>query len=296
MTIRLLRTLVAIADTRTFSAAADVVNITHAAVSQQMQTLEADMGVALFDRSTRTPELTPIGRQVVSKARQLIADYDNLLPSVLEDSGLSGVIRLGAIGTTLGGLVPQAMVVLRSRFEHLGLHIRPGLTGGLLADLERGNLDAALVTRPHIVPANVELRDLVEEPLDLVASHDETVDDARTLLQQRPYIRFNRNAVLGALVDNWISANGLNVREMMELDSADAILSMVQARLGVSIMPKLSVTPRGGAPLKRVSLGEKAPRRILALAYHKDQPRLQAMDEVFNAFQSAIEDARGATT
>ncbi|MEP4637384.1 MAG: LysR family transcriptional regulator, partial [Yoonia sp.] len=119
MTIRLLRTLVAVADTRTFSAAAVEVRVTHAAVSQQMQTLEADLGLALFNRDTRTPELTPIGQEVVRKARQLIADYDNLAPSVLGDDGLSGVVTLGALRTTLTGLTPHAMARLKDRFPAL---------------------------------------------------------------------------------------------------------------------------------------------------------------------------------
>ena len=149
MTIRLLRTLIAIADVRTFSAAADVVHVTHAAVSQQMQTLEANLGIALFNRDRRTPELTPVAHEVVRKARKLIADYDNLVPSILADDGLTGVVTLGVLRTTLTGLTPQAMARLTAKFPDLGLHIRPGLTEALLTDIERGNLDAAIVTKPH---------------------------------------------------------------------------------------------------------------------------------------------------
>ncbi|MEM9579967.1 MAG: LysR family transcriptional regulator, partial [Pseudomonadota bacterium] len=143
MTIRQLRTLVAVADTATFSAAADLVHVTHAAVSQQMQALEADLGVPLFDRSKRSPALTPLARHIVEKARGVIADYDNLVPSVLEDGGLRGVLTLGVMRTTLTGLTPQAVAALKARFPDLGLHIRPGLTMDLLSAITRGQLDAA---------------------------------------------------------------------------------------------------------------------------------------------------------
>jgi len=290
MTIRLLRTLVAIADHRTFSAAAEVVHVTHAAVSQQMQTLEADLGVALFDRSTRTPELTPLAHEIVAKARVLIAEYDGLVPSVLADGGLSGTLRLGAIGTTLTGLAPRALSVLKARFPALGLHIRPGLTGALLADLERGNLDAALITQPHLIPSGIAFRPLCEEVLDLITAREEGDDAPLTLLQTRPYIRFNRNAVLGTLIDNWLVSKRVRVIEAMELDSAEAIASMVHANLGVSIVPRLAVTPPGSAPVRRIALGDDAPRRTLGLAAREGAVKRQAVDEVFAALQSAIAD------
>lgn len=289
MTIRLLRTLVAVADTRTFSAAAKAVNVTHAAVSQQMQTLESDLGVTLFDRTPRTPELTPIARQIVAKARVLIADYDNLVPSVLGDGGLTGVVSLGALRTTLTGLTPQAMALIKVKFPDLGLHIRPGLTSTLLAEVARGGLDMAIVTKPHLMPDGLEFRSLVDEKMQLIAALEEPENDPIALLRSKPFIRFNRNAVVGTLIDNWILSKGIRVSETMELDSPEAIASMVQANLGVSIVPALAVEPQDPAPVKRVDLGTGAPTRTLGLVFKRDHLKTQATHEIFDALTRVIE-------
>jgi DNA-binding transcriptional LysR family regulator len=288
MTIRRLKTLVAVADNKTFSAAADVVHVTHAAVSQQMQSLEADLGLMLFNRQTRTPELTPLAHQVVAKARKLIADYDNLVPSILADGGLSGVVRLGALRTTLTGLTPRAMAVLKARYPEIGLHIRPGLTSTLLADVERGHVDAAIITRPHLLPVGVSFRELAEEKMHLIAALQEPEGDPVKLLKSRPYIRFDRNAVVGALIDNWISSKRIRVSETMELDSPEAIASMVHANLGVSIIPRPTVQPFDSAPVKYVSLGADAPTRVLGLAFLEDQIKARAIDALLACLRQVI--------
>ena len=292
MTIRLLRTLVAVADNNTFSAAADVVCVTHAAVSQQMQTLEADLGISLFNRTTRTPELTPVAHEIVRRARKLIADYDNLVPSVLADGGLTGVVTLGVLRTTLTGLAPRAMAALKDKYPEVGLRLRPGLTSTLLTEIERGNLDAAIVTKPHLMPPGIHFRELTFEPMQLIAAKEETGDDPIALLTTRPFIRFDRSAVLGTLIDNWILSNRLQVSETMELDSPEAIASMVQANLGVSIVPDLAVRPRESVQVKQLSLGPDAPLRCLGLAYHKDQIKLRLIDELFAALSGVIAEAR----
>lgn len=288
MTIKHLRTLVAIADAKTFSAAADVVHVTHAAVSQQMRALEAELGLALFDRKTRTPELTPIARQVVVRARRIIQDYDNLVPSVLEDGGLSGAISLGAIPTTLTGLAPLAMTVLKTKYPEIGLHIRPGLTQDLLIEVERGTHDAAIVSKPHLMPAGLVFQELAREPMQLISAPQETEHDPMVLLKSRPFIRFNRNAVVGTLIDNWILSRRVSVSETMELESLEAITSMVHQNLGVSVVPRLAVRPPAGPEVRELSLGEDAPIRTLGLAYREDQIKVRAIGELYNAMVSII--------
>jgi len=292
MSIRLLRTLVAVAESRTFSAAADQVHVTHAAVSQQMQTLESDLGITLFDRSKRTPELTPVAHEIVRKARRLIAEYDNLVPSVIGDDGLNGEVTFGALPTTLTGLTPQVTALLRTRFPNLHLHIRPGLTGALLTDIERGRLDTAVLSKPHLMPLGIEFKELATEPLELIASNHVAGSDPVSLLKTQPFIRFNRNAVVGTLIDNWLVSNRIRVSETMELDSLEAIESMVHAELGVSIVPKRTVQPHNTIPLKRVSLGLDAPTRCLGLAYRADYVKRRVIEEMLAALRGVIEEAK----
>ncbi|MEP5631685.1 MAG: LysR family transcriptional regulator [Tateyamaria sp.] len=291
MTIRLLRTLIAVSDSRTFSAAAKVVHVTHAAVSQQMQTLEADLGIALFDRSTRTPELTPVAHQIIAKARIIVADYDNLVPSALGDGGLTGVISLGALRTTLTGLTPQAMAELKLNYPELGLHIRPGLTRTLITEVERGNLDAAIVTKPNLMPDGVLFRELTQEPMQLIAAPEEPENDPIRLLKTRPFIRFNRSAVLGMVIENWLLAKRIRVSETMELDSPEAIGSMVNANLGVSIVPDLAVKAPDAAAVKCLRLGADAPHRTLGLIHQESHIKMQAIDEIYAVLAGVIERA-----
>ncbi|MDG1802383.1 MAG: LysR substrate-binding domain-containing protein, partial [Paracoccaceae bacterium] len=103
-----------------------------------------------------------------------------------------------------------------------------------------------------------------------------------------PFIRFDRTAVVGALIDNWILSKRIDVDETMELDSPEAITGMVQANLGVSIVPDLAVKPDDGALVKRISLGADAPTRTLGLIYRADQVKNHAIDAVFSALSDVI--------
>lgn len=291
MSIRLLKTLIAVADHKTFGAAADAVCITHAAVSQQMHRLETELGITLFDRSRRTPELSPMGRAVVARARQIVRDYDNLVPSVLGDEGFSGEIALGAVPTTLTGLSPRAMSILRRKYATLHLRIHPGLTAALLSDIDRGILDVALITKPVILPLGMTFQPIVEEPLHLITSQDITETDPVQILQGQPFIRFNRDAVVGTLIETWLQNNGIRVSETMELENLEAIASMVHANLGVSIVPTSCIANPMGPPLRRLALGRHAPSRILGLAYRRENPKIRVIEEVHKAFLSAASDA-----
>lgn len=280
MTIRVLKTLIAVDEHGTFSAAADAVFLTHAAVSQQMRGLEEEWGLKVFDRTRRTPELTPTGRALVARAREVVAAYEGIVPSILGDHGLSGVLSLGAVSTTLNALVPMTIARLKRDYPNLNVSVLPGLTTPLIQQIERGTLDLAIVSRPRLLPRNLAWLDIAEEPMEVLVSQETESSDALELLQTRPFIRFTRSAVVGADIEQWLQDRKIVVHESMELENLENISSMVLFNLGVSIAPRpcLALAP---LPLKHLPLpGRKPMTRKLGIAYRADSVKARAIAEV----------------
>ncbi|MDO6456147.1 LysR substrate-binding domain-containing protein [Celeribacter halophilus] len=289
MSIRMLRTLIAIADHGTFSAAAAAVFVTHAAVSQQMRALEEQWQVQIFNRATRTPEFTPLGLAILEKAREVVQAYDDIVPSVIGDDGLKGEFNLGAVPTSMTGLVPLASAMLKNKYTDLHVSLYPGLSNHLINQVERNLLNAALISKPSVISKSLSWTPLAEEPMVLIASQDVEGDNAQEILRTHPFIRFSRDAVVGDIIENWLQSNNISVVDTMELISLESISSMVMANLGVSIVPDPCVVPMNGLPLRKIPLCATPPTRQLGLIQSKSSTKTRVLEEVTNALREAID-------
>ncbi len=291
MSLRRLKTLIAVAETGTFGGAADSVLVSHAAVSQQMKILEEDLQVTLFDRSKRSPELNRLGRALVTRAREIVHAYDNMVKSILSEGALMGELSIGAVPTTMTGLVPRAMSVLKALYPNLHVRIVPGLSADLLPQVDRGVLDAAITSEPPYLVTHLTWRPFAEEPLIVLASLHEPSDDPEYLVETFPYIRFSRRAWTGRLIDEWLHERKLNVQESMELDTLEAISTMVFNNLGVSIVPQRCVPSPHPLPVKRIPIGPSAKPRILGLASRNDSVKFQLIDAFLTELVHLVEAA-----
>ena len=280
MTIRRLRTLIAVAEEGTFAGAAQTVFVSQAAVSMQMKSLEQEVGAPLFDRRRRPPALNPLGLALVPRAREILHAYDELLRSATGTSGLSGELTIGAVPTTMTGVVPKAISGLRAAYPMLHIKVVPDLSAQLLPQVDRGHLDAAIVSKPLYPISQLEWIPFASEPLIVLAAMDAPNDDPQTLLEESPFIRFNRQAWVGRLIDDWLRKQRIQVREVMELDTLEAISSMVYHGLGVSIVPHRCVPSPSPLPLKRIPLAAPEHARILGVIMRPDCPNRRLV-EVF---------------
>lgn len=283
MSIRRLRTLIAVAENGTFSGAAEAMFISQSAVSMQMRALEREMNKELFDRSKRPPVPNAACRQIVDQARSIVAAYDAMARADrVSTHTFAGELDIGAVPTTLTGLVPKAISSLQA--DHPGLHIRiaSALSADLLSQVSRQLLDAALISEPIYLPPRLIWQPLAEEPLVLEVASDIASDDPEALLRSQPFIRFNRRAWVGRLIDDWLQRRRIEVREVMELDTLEAVSTMVSSGLGVSIVPLRCAASAYLPPVRRLPLGPEATPRILGLICHEAGAKRAIIDLFFD--------------
>lgn len=271
MNLRQLQSLAAIAAHGSFTAAAEAIGLSHSAVSLQVKALEAELGVALVDRATRPPRLTAQGAALVERAHRVAALIDEIRGLGSADP-LAGSLAVGVVPTEMVHLLPPALARLRRRHPQLGLSVRTGLSSELAQAVRGGELDAALVTGPEIVPEGLVLHEVAREPLALIAPAEAAEQGEAALLAAHPFIWFSRATWAGQQIERLIEARGLKPRAAMEADSLEAIEALVAHGLGVSVVPERVLAPRAPG-LRRLPFGDPPTERRLALVERVRNPR-----------------------
>lgn len=289
MSIRRLKTLIAVAENGSFGAAADVMSVSQSAVSLQMKALEVDLRIDLFDRSTRPPILNRNGLELVPRAREIVGAYERLGMMSGNDSGPTGELRIGGMATTMAGIIPQAITSLRRTYPSLRILVTPDHSPNLVPQVDRGKLDAAIISAPPHLAAHMEFHRFVEEPLVAVAPLNCPCDDPIELLRTYPFIRFNRTFWAGQMIDEWLRRENVVINELMELDSLDMVSTMVYYGLGVSIVPSRCIASPNPLPLKEISLGPKAPKRVLGMLVRRDNQNRHLTDLFYEQMLHVLE-------
>lgn len=291
MSIRRLRTLVAVAEEGTFAAAAEAVFVSQAAVSMQMKSLEAELGVTLFDRKKRPPMMSPMGLALVPRAREVLRAYDEMLRSVSDTRRLAGELTIGAVPTTMTGLTPKAIGALRAAYPMLHIKVVPDLSAALVPQVDRGHLDAAIVSEPHYPISQLDWTPFVAEPLVLLTAMEARDDDPEALLGELPFIRFNRQAWVGRLIEDWLQMRGIHVREVMELDTLEAISTMVFHGIGISIVPRRCVPSPAPLRLRRIPLDAPDHARVLGVIVRPDCPNRRLVEVLIAELVDQVHEA-----
>jgi DNA-binding transcriptional LysR family regulator len=241
--IRALRTFLAVARHGSFAAAGQEIGLTAAAVGQQMRALEDELHQPLFDRSARAIVLNTAGRQRVAPVKDLVARYEALAARP-GDAQLGGTVVMGALVSALMGAFADCLWALKQRHPALDVTLLAGQSADFAQRVERGELDAAVVTQPPArLASSLMWTSLYSEPMVMIVPrrpHFEMPQQPLDILRQCPFIRFDHQLWTGQLVHNVIAACGATVQDAMELNSVEAIIALVRQGFGIAIVPQLA--------------------------------------------------------
>ncbi|MGH8843942.1 MAG: LysR family transcriptional regulator [Advenella sp.] len=229
--------LAAVLRSGTLAGAARILHLTPSAVSIQMKQLELYMGQQLFDRSGLEVKPLPIAFEMSAVMQKALEQLELLKRD--RTYVVEGHVRLGIIESMQPLLLPDLTRIMRSRYPALHLQIQRGKSAELTHAVKAGELDAAVVAQPESGGSSrMHWHFLQAQELALVVPPDESEQRLTKLFQRYDWIRYDRRTIAGRLATRYVNHHiGPTVQPAsVEFDGVRAILAMVSAGLGVSVV------------------------------------------------------------
>ncbi|GAA2999189.1 LysR substrate-binding domain-containing protein [Kitasatospora albolonga] len=292
MQLQQLRYFTAVAETRNFTRAAERELVAQPSLSQQIRSLERELGAALFHRARTGATLTDAGEALLPLARRILADTESARRAVQETVQLRrGRVRFGAPPSLCVSLVPDVLRTFRSAHPGVDLQLREGGSRGLESALEAGELDLALVVPPAGGgPVSLAVTEVLHEELVLVSATAPAAGRRARIedLRDRPLVMFREGYDVRETTLAACRRAGFEPVYAVEGGEMDAVLASVRAGLGPAVLPGM-VAARSGlhvTPFTRPGLG-----RTIALAHGREVPLSRAAAEFRTALLTHLTEA-----
>ncbi|MBF9032603.1 LysR family transcriptional regulator [Rhodobacterales bacterium HKCCE3408] len=245
ITLRQLRYLLALEETRHFRLAAEACGISQPSLSVQIKALEETLSLNLVERGGGQVQMSVAGREVCRRAREILSAAQGLMDlSVLMKSGLGGTLRLGT-STTLGPyLMPHVIGDLAKKHPDLRLYIREGRPRDLLTWLNEGEHDLILTQLP-VAGANLTVARLFREPLFVALPTEHRLAEQKAIhpsdLARETVLALSPNYTLHDQIAALAFETGAVLARDYEGTSLDALRQMVAMKMGITLLPALYV-------------------------------------------------------
>jgi DNA-binding transcriptional LysR family regulator len=278
-------TLEAVLRTGSLSRAADEMNLTPSAVSMQMKQVEVFFGQPLFDRSGLQVKPMPFAHEVASVMHLPMQQIEQLRRR--KSIQIEGTIRLGVIESMQASLLPGVIQHLLKKHPALQLKPARGRAVELIAAVKANELDAAIVVQPVKGGSQrLHWQHLFTNELVVIAPPNTKATKIQQLFGDYPWIRFDAGTSTGKLAAQWICQNMPQAQRSMDLPSVHAVLSMVNAGLGVSMVPSIDPRMMIAYPVKVFPIGRGAPVLNVVLHTIKNDPNARTIDALFESLQA----------
>jgi DNA-binding transcriptional LysR family regulator len=282
MELRQLHFAVTLAAELHFGRAAEREHITEPALSQQIRHLEQDLGVRLFDRSSRRVQLTQAGVVFLEHAQRVIAAADETVVAVRQaGEGKLGHLRIGFPSTAVPAVVRRIVRTFRSRFPGISYSLTARSDGRLLELLRQDRVDLAILRTRAPTDDDLEFRLICEEPLVVVVPRRHRLARARQIhlasLRDEPLVLFPREQY-PAMYDyilRLLSDAGVHVSLIDQYRSLENRYAAARARHAVALVPAATAAQVKGTGLRTRRFADPTPLAQVGVVWRKrDAPSL----------------------
>lgn len=273
MEIDQLRQLLKIAERKNFTRAAEELFISQPALSRSIARLEEELGQPLFERRTRSVELTDAGRSLASRAERILALVDDA-KSEIADDGESGTIRVGAIPTVAPYCLPRTLREFSGMFPKAALLVDEEVTERLLEKCRQGQVDVALLALPITMP-RLKVERLFEEELFLTLPPGHALAAKKRVaiedLQPYPFVLLDEAHCLTESVISICRRKSFQPLAVERTNQLMTVQELVSLGHGISLIPAMARAIDDSERRVYRSLAGPRPTRTLAMVWNPDR-------------------------
>ena len=302
MTIIQLKYVLAVAEYQNFTKAAAHVFVTQPTLSMQIQKLEEELSILIFDRSKKPIELTEVGEKIVNQARNIVNESERMQDVVDQEKGfIGGDFRLGIIPTVMPTLLPMFLKSFIKKYPKVHLKIEELTTAEIIIKLNDGHLDAAIAATP-LVQEKIKERVLYFEPFVGYVPLNHRLNSKKYL--DRSDLDINdillledghcfRDGVIN--ICKSLKHNAAIESFQVESGSFETLIKLSNEGFGMTLLPYLNTLDIPKEEQKKYLryFNEPSPAREVSLLYRKSELKMQIIDSLYDIIAGII---RGAIT
>ena len=291
--LKQLEYLVALDHSAHFGRAAESCYITASTLSAGIRDLEQVLGAPVAERSRRQVLMTPLGREIAARARELLQDAEEIMRlAESTHSPFSGDRRLGVIPTVAPFLLPRVLPGLQRAYPGLRIFLREDKTDALLADLRRGELDAALIALPYDIDGLDSLH-LMDDPFFFACASNHALAGrdrvSPAAVAAEHLILLEQGHCLRGHALDACRVGDRETRAQYEASSLHTLVQMVAAGIGATLLPDIALRAgiTRGIEIETIPLARPVSRR-LTLVWRKSALKKDEYRELGAAMAAAV--------
>ena len=286
MEIRNLVTFLKVTELNSFSKAAEALDYSQSAVTVQIQQLERELGVRLFDRIGKNVSITQYGKNFISYARDIVSAVARAQVFASEETELTGMVQVGTLNSLMTASFSDIVPAFRQRFPHVMMRLHADMVASLKDKLLKNELDLIYTLDSQVLdPQFVKVFE-AEEEVVVVTNRDNPLAARESVrlaeLVDHPFILMNRTNAYRDLFDTELARQGLEIRPFLELeDDVLALRLLYENPAYMTVLPlytvKKSIHEKSLAAVRVEDCKMSQFRQVI---YHKNKvltPQIQGM-------------------